>query len=115
MRAAWHSRTSSGSTASVLPTADRDGTSPDGPAMPRWRHEGRLLSVPPSHPTLARRLGVTDAVVVGLSAMLGAGVFAAFGPAARVAGSGLLIGLAIAAVVAFCNATSSARLAAVHP
>jgi APA family basic amino acid/polyamine antiporter len=64
---------------------------------------------------LVRRLGVADAVVIGLGAMLGAGVFAAFAPAAQAAGSGLLIGLAIAAVVAFCNATSSARLAAVHP
>ena len=64
---------------------------------------------------LVRRLGVTDAVVVGLGAMLGAGVFAAFAPAAQAAGSGLLIGLGIAAVVAFCNATSSARLAALLP
>ncbi|KRD43818.1 transporter [Cellulomonas sp. Root930] len=64
---------------------------------------------------LVRRLGVADAVVVGLGAMLGAGVFAAFAPAAEAAGSGLLIGLAIAAVVAFCNATSSARLAALYP
>jgi APA family basic amino acid/polyamine antiporter len=64
---------------------------------------------------LARRLGVGDAVVVGLGAMLGAGVFAAFAPAARAAGSGLLIGLAVAAVVAYCNATSSARLAALYP
>ena len=64
---------------------------------------------------LVRRLGVADAVVVGLGAMLGAGVFAAFGPAAQAAGTGLLIGLAIAAVVAFCNATSSARLAALLP
>lgn len=47
--------------------------------------------------------------------MIGAGVFAAFGPAARAAGSGLLLGLALAAVVAYCNATSSAQLAAVHP
>jgi len=47
--------------------------------------------------------------------MLGAGVFAAFTPAAQAAGSGLLVGLAIAAVVAFCNATSSAQLAAVYP
>ncbi|NUS57211.1 MAG: APC family permease [Streptomycetaceae bacterium] len=47
--------------------------------------------------------------------MIGAGVFAAFAPAARAAGSGLLIGLAIAAAVAYCNATSSARLAARHP
>jgi amino acid transporter len=47
--------------------------------------------------------------------MIGAGIFAALGPAARAAGSGLLIGLAVAAVVAYCNATSSARLAALYP
>ncbi len=47
--------------------------------------------------------------------MIGAGVFAVFGPAARAAGTGLLVGLAIAAAVAFCNATSSAELAAVYP
>jgi len=47
--------------------------------------------------------------------MIGAGIFAALGPAAAAAGSGLLIGLALAAVVAYCNATSSARLAAVYP
>jgi len=47
--------------------------------------------------------------------MLGAGVFAALAPAARVAGSGLLISLAAAGFVAFCNATSSARLAALYP
>lgn len=68
-----------------------------------------------SHPSLARRLGTTDAVVIGLGSMIGAGVFAAFTPAAAAAGSGLLIGLAIAAVVAFCNATSSAQLAAQYP
>ena len=47
--------------------------------------------------------------------MLGAGVFAAFSPAAGVAGAGLLIGLAIAALVAYCNATASAQLAAQYP
>ncbi|MEV5496013.1 APC family permease [Nonomuraea fuscirosea] len=64
---------------------------------------------------LARRLGTTDAVVVGLSAMIGAGVFAAFAPAAAAAGEWLLVSLALAAVVAYCNATSSARLAALYP
>jgi APA family basic amino acid/polyamine antiporter len=64
---------------------------------------------------LARRLGLFDAVIIGLAAMIGAGVFAAVGPAAGAAGGGLLIGLAIAAMVAFCNATSSAQLAAVFP
>ncbi|WP_223205845.1 APC family permease [Streptomyces xanthii] len=65
--------------------------------------------------TLVRRLGVTDAVVIGLGSMIGAGVFTALAPAARAAGSGLLAGLALAAVVAYCNATSSARLAARYP
>src|SRR5690606_31823004 len=43
------------------------------------------------------------------------GVFAAFAPAARAAGSGLLIALLVAALIAYCNATSSARLAARYP
>jgi APA family basic amino acid/polyamine antiporter len=64
---------------------------------------------------LARRLTQGDAVVVGLGSMIGAGIFAAFAPAARAAGAGLLLGLAIAAAVAYCNATSSARLAARYP
>jgi APA family basic amino acid/polyamine antiporter len=64
---------------------------------------------------LARRLGTGAAVMIGLGSMMGAGVFAAFGPAARAAGSGLLVGLAIAALVAVANATSSAQLAAVYP
>nr|WP_202471005.1 amino acid permease [Streptomyces sp. SID8377] len=64
---------------------------------------------------MQRRLGVFDATVIGLGSMIGAGVFAAFAPAARAAGSGLLAGLAAAAVVAYCNAMSSARLAALYP
>lgn len=64
---------------------------------------------------LRRRLGVPDAVVIGLGSMIGAGIFAALAPAAQAAGSGLLLGLALAAVVAYCNATSSARLAARYP
>ncbi len=65
--------------------------------------------------TLKRELGVSDAVVIGAGSMIGAGVFAAWAPAARAAGTGLLIGLLIAGVVAFCNAASSAQLAAIHP
>jgi len=70
---------------------------------------------PDSPSRLARRLGTFDAVVIGLGSMIGAGVFAAIGPAAQAAGSGLLVGLAIAAVVAYCNATSSAQLGAIYP
>ena len=65
--------------------------------------------------SLARRLGTGDAVVIGLSSMIGAGVFSAFGPAARAAGGGLLIGLALAGGVAYCNAVASAQLAAQYP
>ena len=67
------------------------------------------------HPRLARRLGLADAVIIGLSSMIGAGVFAAFTPAAAAAGSGLLVGLTLAAAVAWANATSSAQLAAQFP
>ncbi|MGN6218233.1 MAG: APC family permease [Microbacterium sp.] len=66
-------------------------------------------------PSLQRRLGLGDAVFIGLGSMVGAGVFAVWAPAADAAGTGLLVGLAIAAVVAFGNATSSAQLAAAHP
>ncbi|MBO0979235.1 APC family permease [Microbacterium sp. SD291] len=64
---------------------------------------------------LARRLTLRDAVAIGLGSMIGAGVFSVWGPALDAAGSGLLVALAIAALVAYCNATSSAQLAAVHP
>jgi len=64
---------------------------------------------------LRRRLGLGDAVALGLASMIGAGVFSAFAPAAAVAGPSLLVGLALAALVAFCNATSSAQLAAQTP
>ncbi len=66
-------------------------------------------------PSLARRLGLGDAIFIGLGSMIGAGVFSAFAPGAAAAGAGLLIGLGIAAIVAFCNATASAQLAAAHP
>ena len=62
---------------------------------------------------LARKLGTADAVVIGLGAMLGAGVFAAIAPAARAAGDGLLIGLLIAGFVAFRFAASAAVAAPV--
>ena len=64
---------------------------------------------------LRRSLTLFDAVLIGLGSMIGAGIFAALAPAAQAAGAGLLLGLAIAAVVAYCNATSSARLAALYP
>ncbi|WP_254431421.1 APC family permease [Agromyces sp. Marseille-P2726] len=72
-------------------------------------------SVPPPPGRLARRLNLGDAVAIGLAAMVGAGVFAVWAPAAQAAGAGLLIGLAVAAFVAFANAGSTAQLAVQHP
>ncbi|WP_269857078.1 APC family permease [Streptomyces sp. RPT161] len=72
-------------------------------------------AVPAGSRELRRHLGLFDAVVIGLGSMVGAGIFASLAPAASAAGSGLLLGLALAAVVAYCNATSSARLAARYP
>ncbi|GAA1682777.1 APC family permease [Glycomyces endophyticus] len=76
-----------------------------------------MPSQPPARPPLERRLGLPSAVAIGLASMLGAGVFAVWGPATRAAGSGpgLLAALVIAGFVAYCNARSSARLAALHP
>ena len=79
---------------------------PEEPADPAYR---------PERSTLPRRLDLADAVVLGLASMVGAGVFAAFTPAAQAAGSGLLVGLVLAAAVAWANATSSAQLAAQYP
>jgi APA family basic amino acid/polyamine antiporter len=82
------------------------------PAVPTISREDTQVT---QQPTLARRLTTVDAVVIGIGSMVGAGVFVAFAPAANAAGNLLLIGLAIAAVIAFCNAVASAQLAARWP
>lgn len=64
---------------------------------------------------LRRALGVRDAATLGVASMVGAGLFSAFAPAARSAGTGLLAALAVAAVVAVCNAASSVQLAVQDP
>lgn len=67
------------------------------------------------HAALQRRLGLPGAVVIGIGSMVGAGVFTALGLAAAQAGTLLLPALALAGVVVWINATSTAQLAAVHP
>jgi len=70
-------------------------------------------SDPPSR--LSRSLGLRSAVVVGVSAMIGTGVFAVWQPALQRAGGLLILAVVIAAAVAGLNATSTARLAARNP
>lgn len=49
---------------------------------------------------------------IGLAAMLGAGLFVVFGPAAQLAGNQMLLALLLAAAVSYLNAASIAQLAA---
>ena len=65
--------------------------------------------------SVQRRLGTTEAVALGLAAMLGTGVFAVWTPAAAAAGPWLLLAVLLAGVVAACNAASTADLAVAHP
>jgi basic amino acid/polyamine antiporter, APA family len=65
---------------------------------------------------MQRRLGLRDAVVIGMGSMIGAGVFSVWAPAARTTPlAWLTSAVGIAAAVAFANATSSAQLAARYP
>ncbi|KAF5037615.1 putative transporter [anaerobic digester metagenome] len=64
---------------------------------------------------LSRTLNTGDAIFIGLGSMIGAGIFTALAPAAAAAGAGLVLGLAIAATVAYFNASSSAQLARLYP
>jgi APA family basic amino acid/polyamine antiporter len=73
------------------------------------------MTAEPPGPALARRLTTPDAVVIGVGSMVGAGLFSAFAPAAHAAGAFVLLSLVVAAVVALCNAASSAQLAAQYP
>lgn len=68
-----------------------------------------------SSPALARRLGLSGAVFLGLGSMLGAGVFVVFGPASATAGAWLFVALGFAAMVAWANALASAQLAVQFP
>ncbi|NES65830.1 MAG: amino acid permease [Okeania sp. SIO2D1] len=68
-----------------------------------------------SPPQLRREIGVFGATLMGLGSIIGTGVFVSIGIAASISGPSVIIAVAIAAVVAICNALNSAQLAASHP
>lgn len=68
-----------------------------------------------SSPLLKRELGVFGATLMGLGSILGTGVFVSIGMGAEIAGPGVILAVAIAALVAVCNGLNSAQLAANHP
>jgi APA family basic amino acid/polyamine antiporter len=59
-------------------------------------------------------LGVGGATMLGLGSMVGTGVFVSIGIAAGAAGPATILAILLAALVATCNALSSAQLAAAH-
>jgi APA family basic amino acid/polyamine antiporter len=67
-----------------------------------------------SHRPLRRELGVFGATMMGLGAMIGTGVFVSIGIAAGISGPSVVLAIIVAALVAICNALSSAQLAANH-
>ena len=64
---------------------------------------------------LTRELGIPGATLMGLGSIIGTGVFVSIGIADGVAGSAIILAIAIGAVVAAFNGLSSAQLAANHP
>lgn len=64
---------------------------------------------------LQRTLTQRDTTAIGLGSMMGAGLFVVWGPAAALAGNWLMLSLLLAALVAVCNALSSAALAIRYP
>ncbi|MEM8834203.1 MAG: APC family permease [Planctomycetota bacterium] len=65
--------------------------------------------------SLTRRLRTPGAVITGLGSILGTGVFVSIGIGAGIAGSAVVLAIALAACVAVFNGLSSAQLAAAHP
>ncbi|MDA9602139.1 hypothetical protein N9S41_01300 [Candidatus Actinomarina] len=62
-----------------------------------------------------RTLTLQNSIFLGLSSMIGAGLFINIAPAATISSYSLLFGLLIASILAFSNASSSAQLARLYP
>ena len=62
-----------------------------------------------------RTLTLRNSIFLGLSSMIGAGLFINIAPAAIVSSYSLIFGLLIASILAFSNASSSAQLARLYP
>lgn len=77
--------------------------------------QGTAGVTPVLNGSLRRDIGLAGAILMGLGSMVGTGVFVSIGIAAGVTGPSLLLAIAFAAVVATCNALSSAQLAAARP
>jgi basic amino acid/polyamine antiporter, APA family len=68
-----------------------------------------------THLSLKPQISLWGAILLGLGAILGTGVFVSLAVAANIAGSQILAAIGIGAFVALCNGLSAAQLAAAHP
>lgn len=68
-----------------------------------------------ANPTLRREIGLFGAVMLGLGSILGTGVFVSLAHATELAGPWVLLAIVLAGLLAYCNAMSSAQLAAAYP
>lgn len=64
---------------------------------------------------LQRPIGLTEAVLVTIGAVIGSGIFVALGPAAESAGRALLLAMSLAGTVALMNGISSSQLGINYP
>ncbi|WP_428390082.1 APC family permease [Mucisphaera sp.] len=74
-----------------------------------------VLEDQPLPSSLTKTLGLPGATLAGLGSILGTGAFLALGLAAATAADSFIYAIPIAALLATCNALSSAELAAAHP
>lgn len=84
-------------------------TPPCGPSVRGCCHSE------PVPPNRQRSPGTTDAVILGLAAMVGCGAFFVWAPAGGVAGPWLPLAVLLAALTAACTAVSLSDLVAAHP
>ena len=62
-----------------------------------------------------RTLTLKSSIYLGLSSMIGAGLFNNIAPTSKISSYGSVIGLLIASSLAFANASSSAQLSSLFP
>ena len=62
-----------------------------------------------------RTLTLKSSIYLGLSSMIGAGLFNNIAPTSKISSYGSIIGLLIASSLAFANASSSAQLSSLFP
>jgi basic amino acid/polyamine antiporter, APA family len=68
-----------------------------------------------THLSLKPQISLWGAILLGLGAILGTGIFVSLAVAANIAGSQIFTAIGIGALVALCNGLNAAQLAAAHP